>query len=127
AGAQAGVGWASRHREYDRDDRCRPLCSDDWWCCIGENDIDLKPDELGRDLGEALLASLGPAIFDRDGAILDPSELAEPLHKGGDPLALDRMSGWTQVPDGRQLPLLLRARGERPRRRARPAIPAVRW
>src|SRR5262249_28900973 len=70
------------------------------------------------DLGEALLASLGPAIFDRDGAILDPSELAEPLHKGGDPLALDRMSGWTQVPDGRRVSRPLRARRERPRGRA---------
>jgi hypothetical protein len=30
-----------------------------------DNDIDLEPDELGRDLGGALLAALRPAIFDR--------------------------------------------------------------
>src|SRR5262249_57568797 len=32
------------------------------------HDIDLQPDELGRDLRRALAASLRPAIFDRDGA-----------------------------------------------------------
>ena len=50
-----------------------------------DDDIDLEPDELGRDFGEALVASLRPAIFDRDGATLDPAEFAQPLHKGRDP------------------------------------------
>ena len=50
-----------------------------------DDDIDLEPDELGRDLGEALAASLRPAILDRDGATLDPAEFAQPLHKSGDP------------------------------------------
>ena len=82
-----------------------------------DNDIDLQPDELGRDLGEALVASLRPAILDRDGAALDPAEFAQPLHESGDPLALGRRRGRAQEPDGRQLRRLLRARGERPRRR----------
>ena len=55
-----------------------------------DNDIDLEPDELGRDLGEALVASLRPAILDRDGATLDPAEFAQPLHKSGGPLARGR-------------------------------------
>jgi hypothetical protein len=38
------------------------------------------PDELGRDLGEAFGASLGPAILDCDGATLDPAEFAQSLH-----------------------------------------------
>ena len=82
-----------------------------------DNDIDFEPDELGRDLGEALAASLRPAILDRDGAALDPAEFAQPLHKSGDPWALGRRRGRAQEPDGRQLARLLRARRERPRRR----------
>ena len=79
-----------------------------------DNDIDLEPDELGRDLGVALAASLRPAILDRDGAALDPAEFAQPLHKSGGPLAPGRRRGRAQEPDGRQLPRLLRARRERP-------------
>src|SRR5206468_2542647 len=86
--------------------------------CIGNNDVDLKSDELGRDLGEALAAPLGPAILDRDGATLDPTELMQPLHKSGDPLAPGRRCGRAQEPDDRQLCRLLRARCERPRSRA---------
>ena len=52
-----------------------------------DDDIDLEPDELGRDLGEALDAALRPAILDRDGAALDPAEFAQPLHKSGGPWA----------------------------------------
>ena len=80
-----------------------------------DNDIDLQPDELGRDLGEALAASLRPAILDRDGATLDPAEFAQPLHKSGGPWAPGRRRGRAQEPDGRQLRRLLRTRRERPR------------
>ena len=86
-----------------------------------DNDIDLEPDELGRDLGEALAASLRPAILDRDGAALDPAEFAQPLHKSGDPWARGRGCRPDQKPDGRQLCRLLRARRERPRRAAPPS------
>ena len=50
---------------------------------VRDNDIDLEPDELGRDLGIALDASLRPAILDRDGATFDPAEFAQSLHKSG--------------------------------------------
>ena len=52
-----------------------------------DNDIDLEPDQLGGDFGEALAASLRPAILDRDVATFDPAEVAQPLHKSGGPLA----------------------------------------
>ena len=52
-----------------------------------DDDIDLEPDELGRDLGIALAAPLRPAILDRDGAALDPTEFAQSLHKSGGPWA----------------------------------------
>jgi hypothetical protein len=51
----------SRRREDDRDDRCRLLCRDRCFGSAGENDIDLEPDKLGRDLGIALGTSLPPA------------------------------------------------------------------
>jgi hypothetical protein len=43
---------------------------------MGDNDIDLEPDELGDDRGRALKASLRPAILDLDGLTLDPTEFA---------------------------------------------------
>ena len=62
-------------RKDDRDDRSRLLeCGDRG--SKRDDDIDLKPDELGRDLGVALDAVFRPAILDRDGAPLDPAEFA---------------------------------------------------
>src|SRR5262249_549313 len=81
------------------------------------NDVDLETDELGRDLGEALLASLAPAVFDGNGATLVPSELAQPLHKGGDPFAACGTRALAQEADDRHLSGLLRAGHERPRDR----------
>src|SRR5262249_21022565 len=95
-----------RGRLFGRDDDRGSRCDDD---------IDLEPDELGRDLSETLGASLRPAILDRNGPILDPAEFAQPLHKCGDPRALRRRRGRAQEPNGRQLSRLLRGRRERPR------------
>jgi len=44
-----------------------------------ENDIDFEPDKLGCERGEALAASLRPAIFNRDAMPFDPTELAQSL------------------------------------------------
>ncbi len=49
------------------------------------------------------------AVLDRDGATLDPAELAQSLHKGGDPCALACRRTAAQEPNGRQLARLLRA------------------
>ena len=49
--------------------------------------------ELGCNFGKAFRASFRPAILDRDGAAVDPAELAQPLHKGGGPLAPARSGG----------------------------------
>jgi hypothetical protein len=83
-----------------------------------DDDIDFAPDEVGRNLGVALAASLRPVELDRDGAVLDPAEFAQPLYKPDEPLTLDRGRSSAQDADGRQLACLLRARGERPRGRA---------
>src|SRR5262249_46460582 len=92
-------------------------CRDDGWCSIGDNDIDLEPDELCRNLGEALAASLRPTILDLDVATLVPAEFMQLLHKRGHPLSLKQRRARAQEPNGRQLCRLLRARRERPHSR----------
>src|SRR5262249_11410763 len=77
------------------------------------NDIDLQPDELGREFCVALIAALYPAILNHEVATVDPSEFAEPLHERGNPFALERRRR-AQESDDRQLARLLRPRGERP-------------
>src|SRR5262249_52034571 len=113
----ASADRIARRREHDRDDGCRLLGCEDWWGVMRENDIDLEPDQFGGDLSEALAASLGPANLDREIATVHPTKFAHPLHKGGDPLTVCQRCARAQVPDGRQLARLLRARRERPRRR----------
>ena len=48
------------------------------------------PDELGHYLGEALVASLGPAVLNRDIAPFYPTKFAQALNEGGSPLPLTR-------------------------------------
>jgi hypothetical protein len=60
-------------------------------------------DELGRDLGEPLVASLRPAIFNRDGAIFDPAELVQAPHESSDPITQGRGRTSAKESDGRQL------------------------
>src|SRR5262249_59495874 len=74
---KAGAKWVICRREHDRDDRCGLLCRGD---CSSrrQDDIDLAPDELGRDFGITLVTSLRPANLDRDGAILDRSRCTKP-------------------------------------------------
>jgi hypothetical protein len=45
--------------------------------------VDLRTDELGRNLGEALAAALRPTILDCDVLGFDPAELSQPLHESG--------------------------------------------
>jgi hypothetical protein len=81
------------------------------------NNVDFQPDKLGCDLGAAFRASLIPAILDCDGATLDPAEFTHSLHKGRRPWTQARCIR-AQKTNGRQLARLLRARRERPCRRA---------
>src|SRR5262249_5492748 len=113
-GDDAGADWIARRREYDRDNRRRLLGCEDWWGIMCENDIDLKADEFGGDLVVALDASLGPAIFDREIATVDPTKFPQPLNESGKQLAATRRRGRAQEPNGRQFSRLLRARRKRP-------------
>jgi hypothetical protein len=51
---------------------------------VRHKDVDLHPNKLGRDISHVLILSVRPAIFDRDGAMVDPTKLIKPLHQCGD-------------------------------------------
>src|SRR4029453_17942113 len=55
---------------------------------------------LCRNFGIALAASVSPTIFNRDSTILNPAELAQSLHKGGNPIAPGRSRSRAQQPYG---------------------------
>src|SRR5262249_46144716 len=113
---ETGANRVRCRREDYRDDRCCPLCRENYWGCICDNDIDFKSDELGSELGGPIAASLRPAILDDEVATLGPAEFAQPLQKSSDPTALGCGHRYrAQEPDGGQLARLLRARRERPR------------
>jgi hypothetical protein len=84
---QAGADGVPRH-ENDGDDRRRLLGSHDCGSRRCDNDINLAPDEFGRNLSGALGAALRPAILDCDGTTFDPAEFMQPPYKGGDPLGM---------------------------------------
>src|SRR6516165_7624575 len=84
----AGADRIARGREHDRDRRCRLLCCEGSPSVLGNDDIDLEPNELVCELAQTLGVPLGPTILDREIAALDPTQLAHSLHKGGSPLAL---------------------------------------
>ena len=67
-----------------------------------DNDIDLQPDELSRDLGEALAAPLGPAILDGHGAGVDPASSRSRSTKAATHWPQQKAS-LSPEPDGRRL------------------------
>src|SRR5262249_17138367 len=102
--------------EHDRDNRCRLLCRDNRLSRVGDDNVDFALDELGRNLGKPLVASLRPAIFNRDSATFDPAELAQAPHESSDPITQGRSRTGAEEADGGELCWLLRPRRERPRR-----------
>src|SRR5262249_23749177 len=80
------------------------------------DDVDFEPGKFGRDLGQAIAAPVCPAIFDRDRAALDPTEVVESPRECCRPLTFRQRCAVAQEPDNWSLPRLLRARRERPRR-----------
>src|SRR5262245_22859812 len=118
AGDEFVANRVARDREHYRNDGRRVHRGHNGRGSRRDDDIDLAPGKLGRDLRKALLASLGPAVLDRDTTTVDPTKFAQSLHKLGHPFASGRTRVRAQEPDGRHLRWLLRPRCERPRRRA---------
>src|SRR5262249_44039334 len=96
----------------------RLLCRHYGWGSPRDDDVDFEPGQLGRDLAQALAAPVCPAIFDRDRAALDPTEVVEPPRECGRPPPFRQRCAVAQEPDNWSLRRLLRARHHRPSRRA---------
>ena len=56
--------------------------SDNCRSSSGDNNGDLLAHELGSNIGQVFAFAVCPAILDRNGAAVDPSEVAQPLHEG---------------------------------------------
>jgi hypothetical protein len=85
----AGADRVSHRREHDRNDRRRVLCCERLRGSGRDDDIDFESDQLGGDLRQTLKALVWPTVLDGDGAALDPTEFAQPLHEGEEALALN--------------------------------------
>src|SRR6516165_7379644 len=79
---------------------------------ISDNNINVLSDELRSKISDAVGISLRPAIFDRDGATLDPADFTQSLRKSSRPRTPAR-SAVAQEPNDLKL-CWLRARRERP-------------
>src|SRR5262249_2026767 len=79
------------------------------WGSPRDDDVDFEPGKLGCDLGQALAAPVCPAIFDRDRAALNPTEVVEPPRECGRPLTFRQRCAVAQEPDNWSLPRLLPA------------------
>jgi hypothetical protein len=68
--------------------------------CVGSdciNDVNLLLNKLGSKLVETFGSLLGPPVFDPNILPLCPAELAQALHKCGNPCALNCGGGRTHV------------------------------
>ena len=81
--------------------------------------VNLLPNQLTCEFGQALDAALCPTILDGNRAAFDPPQFAQPLQESDTPFTPSRARCGSQEPDRRQLVRLLRVRStKRPRCRA---------
>ena len=118
AGDKAAFDRVVTAREHDRDRAGRLHGDERRIVAAGCGDHGhLAPDEFGRERRQPIPPSLRPAVFDRDVLTLDVAGLVQASAEGGNRRSerLRRLS--IEESDHRQR-RLLRARRERPRRRA---------
>jgi ParB-like chromosome segregation protein Spo0J len=107
---EASADRVSRRGEYNRNCCCGPLCSGGCRVRVGNYNSHLEPDEFGGDLGDALVASVCPAVLNRYRSTFDPTEFVQSLNKSGSPLISSRGCGGTKKADDRRFGRLLPAR-----------------
>jgi hypothetical protein len=113
---QTATKRVARRCKYNRDGRCCALCGEDSWSGIRDDDINLEPDQFGSEFGRALVATVRPAIRDRDRATLDPAKFPQPLQESAGPWTLQRSRARAQQSNA--LRQMLCARRNRARHRA---------
>src|SRR4051794_32615335 len=100
-GDQTGADRIARCRKYDGNDVRRLLQRHDGRSPRRDDDVDVELDELGCDFSKAFGMSLYPAILDRYGASLNPTEFAQSSRKCIDPFASGRACVGDQKSDSR--------------------------
>ena len=83
---------------------------------MGDNDIDLEPNEFIDEFRGAFDLAIFPPIIDLNRLILNPAEVVQTLNKCGGPRLGGGLTVRTQKADGRPSGRLLRMHCERPRR-----------
>src|SRR5215475_7313263 len=78
---QSGANRIPRDRKDDRYGGCSLLSHERVFVPAGKHNIHIEPNEFGHDLSSAFGATLRPSILDREGATLDPAEIAQTLQK----------------------------------------------
>jgi hypothetical protein len=81
----------------------------------GYEHIYLQANEFGDQVRKLLIVSFGPSIFDQDVVTLEVAEFTQPVTEWLHQVFLKRGGRVPQEAYSRDTPLLLRARGERPR------------
>src|SRR5262249_60808003 len=98
------------HRDVDR--LCAALLDrDGGFGTRRDNGINIEPDELGGDLSKPYTSPLRPAILDRDGAALHPSQFVQSLLKSSSPRRPNDSRSRAQKTEGGQSSSLLCASG----------------
>src|SRR5215469_5766528 len=85
---------------------------------ICDDHVNLEPHEFRGDVGRTVVTAFRPAHIDVYVVAFDPAKFAEPRHKGGEPHVGSRRRASAEETNGAEVRHLLRARSERPRRRA---------
>jgi hypothetical protein len=75
---------------------------------MGEDDVDLEPDQLSREIGESIVSPLCPSVLDGDVLPFDPAEGAKPLPECLQLARVPGGGGGPQEPDPGNLDRLLR-------------------
>src|SRR6516165_8547457 len=117
-GDQTAAGWVCREREDNWDGRGYLLYNLSVLGRIGRDNVNPQPHQVCGDLGRTVAAAFRPAHVDLYVAVFDPAKFAEPRREGRDPHVGSRRRAGAEETNSREPRHLLRARRERPRRRA---------
>jgi hypothetical protein len=83
---------------------------------MGDDEVGLGADQIGRHRGKPLIAPFQPAVIDGDGRSLDVTKVAQALAKALKARCNSRSRRGAQETNARHLARFLRACGKRPSR-----------